>query len=396
MISGRDEAISVLRREQQAVRRRCGLDEPFNSDDMLVRTLQRAETRESTAVRRNGKIRDGLYSYREMMEPVRWSRTRDIIKRVVPGVDEDPIYLESIARQAASIEIILRQEHTQTLNPRNAELCDHVLIGTIPTLNSSAYTTRTRDYFTVLVSVGLIDFLYQVTKAMVLCWQPVTAHKHADVSFDNSPETVRKVLASNPLPLAYFTHTLSGYLFRGQPHVIGYSPPPVEYQYPLVLHTNFNERFVLAHEYAHTLFNMLDLTDPNFFGPKEEFAADTIAFLLLVDSGRALDDFPPNVSVQSVFLVLAALKVLREALDIIRHGEIREDRVFLNHPPITQRMETLQHLFQDKIDNGRVMNSITPLLRPAETLSLLWRDAQPYFLRAKAESQELHAIWTDV
>jgi hypothetical protein len=396
MISGRDEAISVLRREQQTARRRCGLAEPVNSDDMLAHTLQRAETRENTAERRNGKIRDGLFGYSETLEPVRWSRTRDIIQRVVPAANEDPVYLEIVARQAASIEIVLRQENAQTLNSRNNELCNHVLIGTIPTLDSSAYTSRTRDYFTILISVGLIDFLYQVTKAMVLSWQPVAPHKNASVGFDNSPETVRQVLASNPLPLAYFTHSLSGYLFRGQPHVIGYSPPPVEYKYPLQLHTNFNERFVLAHEYGHTLINMLDISHPDFFGPKEEFAADVFAFLILVDSGLVLDGMPPNVSLQSAFLVLTALQVLREALDLVRHGEIREDRGFVSHPPIAQRMETLQYLFQDKIDDGRVMNSITPLLRPAQTLSLLWHDAQPYFLRARAESQKLHAIWSDV
>lgn len=211
-----------------------------------------------------------------------------------------------------------------------------------------------------------------------------------------STSAALELLASNPVPLGYFIQTLSRYLFMG-PQMLRYtySPPPIEYQYPLQMLTDLNERFVLAHEYGHVLFNFLDIADPNFFGKKEEFAADMFAFNVLIDSGLILEEVPASTSLQSAFLVLTALQILREALDLIRHGEICEDRGFLGHPPIAQRMETLQRLIQNEIDDGREINSLALLLRPAQTLSLLWRDAQDYF-RPMTRSQEPHAIWTSV
>ena len=68
---------------------------------VLDLALQRVDQIERGAVCKDGVIHSGPLRYPEQTERLRWARTRDIIKRMSPGQDEDAIYLQMIARQGA-------------------------------------------------------------------------------------------------------------------------------------------------------------------------------------------------------------------------------------------------------------------------------------------------------
>ena len=138
---------------------------------ILEATLKQAELRQKQSKREGQFIRSGIFKYPSVTEELRWQRTRDVIQRVKPGIDEDPVFLEILARQAASIEIILRQEHVSP-NPRTSASCDHILLGTTVELKPSALSQPVGDDFLVILSYGLLSFLYQATKSVVMSWRP--------------------------------------------------------------------------------------------------------------------------------------------------------------------------------------------------------------------------------
>ena len=166
-------AIDILRNVQEECRRRLGISAPLKTEQMIVEeTLKQAERRQSQSKREGEYLRSGIFKYPLMTEELRWQRTRDVIKRVHPGVDEDPIFLEILARQAASIKIILRQEQISP-NPKTSALCDRILLGTTVELKPSALSQPAGDDFLVILSYGLLSFLYQAAKSVVMSWRPV-------------------------------------------------------------------------------------------------------------------------------------------------------------------------------------------------------------------------------
>jgi hypothetical protein len=374
-----------------------GIVVPIGKGDTLQRALQRAEERESQSTVRGDLIYSPEFKYPVHTERLRWTRTRDIISRSSPGDDEDANYVEMIARQAASVEMILRGEHEGSArNARNAEICDRVLLGTFPTINPDAFARRQDDFFFVLVSAGLIEFVYQASKAVVLSWKPTAPSGGAAVAFKGEPEDVEAVLAENPLPLSLLAMTLQEYLFNGLPRAIGYAPPPQNYQLPLLILTNFNERFIVAHEYGHTLHDALDMVHPGDSVITEEFAADILGFQLALQSGWVLDRMPPNFSTQGAYFVLTALDIIRKALDVVRYGEVREDRRFASHPPISHRLERLRQCYLQTISDREDSLSIRPALQPANTLELLWTRLLDEGMKEKWRGRNLHPIWEGV
>jgi hypothetical protein len=73
----------------------------------LVAALDRAAHRQATSVREGPYIRDEVFRYPFNAEQARWDLTRQIIERVNPGPWEDPVFLEILARHAASVELAL-------------------------------------------------------------------------------------------------------------------------------------------------------------------------------------------------------------------------------------------------------------------------------------------------
>ena len=393
--ASREAALAELRYQQEQARARLGIVVPIGHGDTLQGALQKAGERESQSSIRGDWIHSSGFKYPTHTERLRWARTREIITRSSPGADEDSSYLEIVARQAASVEMILRGEQGDQHNTRNAAICDHVLLGTFPTINPDAFARRHRDFFFVLLSAGLIEFVYQAAKAAVLSWKPVMPGGGA-AAFKSEPEDVEAVLAENPLPVSLLGMTLQAYLFRGLPRAVGYSPPPRNYQLPLQILTNCNERFIVAHEYGHTLHDALDVVHPGASVIEEEFAADIFAFHLVVASGRVLDLMPPNFSTQGAYFTLTALDIIRQALDLVRYGEIREDRGFAGHPPVAHRLERLRQCYLQTVSNRDDALSIRPALSAARTLQLLWSRLRKEGAEEKWPGCELHRIWKGV
>lgn len=386
-------AIRQLQKQQKSALVNAGFDRSF-CDDTLAKALQWVDTRESYSVLDGDEIHDGLYQYPAELERLRWQRTRDILHRVSPGNSEDPHYIEILARQAASIEVILRQEHTGSPHQKISQMCNKVLLATIPTLNPSAFSSRYKGFYFVFISAGLIDYLYQISKAVVLSWRQL--HRPgASASFSGLPEDIDYVLGKNSYALDMLREVTDAYMFLGVPRAPDFaSPVPNDHLFPLQLLTNFNERFVIAHEYGHSLFGQADIAVADTHD--EEHSADAFAFDYVAQSAWVLDRVPPNFSLQGVFFVLTTLQIIRKTLDLLRYGEIRTDKGFLSHPPVSQRFEYARHLYLTKISNQDDKYSIRPALQPAYALRYLWNKLQGHFVEQWRKGRKLHPIWKDI
>lgn len=387
------EAVNELRKRQQASRLRVGVANPINTSGVLELALQRADRRERNAVHREGFIVDGPFRYPEHTERLRWARTRDIIKRVSPGQDEDPNYLEMIARQAASVEMILRHEHEAEANGPVSAICDHILLGTIPTFEASAYESRYGDFYYVLISSGLIEFAYQLAKSVVLSWKPMPRTSGTRVSFSPNLEDVDEVLASYSYPLELFKQTLASYMFHGRPRVESNSPPPSHYHPPLSILVNSSERFVIAHEYGHALHEARDMVYPEMGPTNEEFSSDFFAFYMLEKSGLVLDGWSQNFSLQGGFFVLGVMNVIKDALDLIGFGEPDINERFSGHPPPSDRIALWKQFYLDRVSNQDDSLSIRIALFPCQTLNKLWARIRERCSEEWPGSQALHPIW---
>lgn len=389
-------AMVEMRQQQRLARERMGVMTKVSKGDALAVALDCAERRERKAVPHGDMVFSAPYRYPASTERLRWARTRDILQRTSPGPDEDGVYLEMIARQAASIEIILRQEHTAAPSLRYQQICDRVLLGTMPQLDLSAAARRHGDCFFVQISAGLIEFAYQAAKAVVLSWKPVAAAAGSGYGFKCEPADVQEVLASDPRPLTLLRMTLENYLFNGLPRAVGYALPPLNYQAPLSLLTASNERFVVAHEYCHTLHDALDIVHGGNAMHGEEFAADVLAFHLIAESGHVLDLLPPNLSTQGAYFVLTVLDVLHQALDRVRFGAARGDLPFAGHPPVSQRLQVLRECYLQTVTPEDNDDSIRAALFPANTLSLLWERLLDDGVVPAWHGRTLNRLWDGV
>jgi len=224
----------------------------------------------------------------------------------------------------------------------------------------------------------------------------VPAAHGARYAFKCEPDDVAGVLARNPLPVKLLGATVEHYLFNGLPRAVGYSPPPENYQAPLGMLTNFNERFIVAHEYCHTLHDELDIVHPGSGMHGEEFASDIWAFHLVVESGQQFDLLPPNLSAQGAWFVLAARDVIRQALDLARFGEVRDDTGSATHPPIARRLGVLRECYLQSVSPEDGDLSIRAACFASSTLELLWRRVLDGGVAARWHGRSLHRIWEGI
>lgn len=210
-------ASSILKRVQEQDRRDLGYELKFTEAEVIALALQQARLREEQSIPEGEFRRVGAFKYPAGIEELRWQRTKNIIQRVRPGVDEDPVYLEMLARQAASVEMILRQEYTSSPNPKAAALCDRVLLGTTGRLDPIEESRPAGDDFLVILSHGFLSFLYQTAKAVILSWRQVEPQPGSKYALSPLPEDIEYVLKNNPYPLELLFKTLWEYLFNGNP-----------------------------------------------------------------------------------------------------------------------------------------------------------------------------------
>lgn len=397
MGQGRAAAVYEVRRQQE----RAWLDlvpggrEANDAGAIIEQALLRADKREQEADADKDHVYASGFRYPIEMERLRWARTRDIIHRVAPGPYEDSTYLEMLARQAASVEIILSQAHTGQPSAKIESLCKRLILGTLPSLSPTASTSKVRNYSTLFVSGGLIDFLYQLAKYVLLSWD-INRGDDRIIRTDGRPDTMDRVLAEKPEIIDQLIKTYLAFIYEGRPRCKGGIAAPPEIHTPLQVLVNFNERFILAHEYAHTLFDAiggeqsLTMTERD-----EESHADVMAFFLVNESGLVLDGMPPVVSSQGIFFVLAAMETLRRAVDLARHGEVRKDEGFASHPPVAQRHALMKNVYLQKISDKDDDQSIDGALTPTRSLLHLWQHLESPLIEQHRRGRPLHAMWAD-
>ena len=394
-----DVAIDELQAHQAECCRLLRITPRHTDAETLQLTLQFAKQYEQQSRRDGDYIRIGVFKYPAKLEELRWQRTREVIQRVRPGVDEDPRYLAMLARQAASIEIVISRAQTGSPDPKTLAQCDHVLLGTTAMLDMNASSKEASGYALVLLRYGLIDFFYQAAKAVVLSWRPLQPKPGTSGGMGCGIADIEQVLARNPHPLELLSKTLHTYMFQGQPRAVGYDPPPAVYVPALGLLTNFTERFVIGHEYGHALGQQMN---PKYVRPAgvsvwaDEFNADFLALVFTIMSGESLDLVPPNVSLQGGFFTLYALEVIRKTLDLIRTGSVQQDKGDKTHPPNQQRIDFLKDLYKQQHfeSNEKYDLDVERALIPGKTLDFLWSRIQHQFLEARRQGQILHSIWS--
>jgi hypothetical protein len=378
----------------------------FTSGSVEAKTLALAKKRETGSHRDNKFIYTRGFQYPVESEQIRWQHTREIIKRVEPGMYENPAYLESLARQTASIEMTLRGELDGSLNERIAKVTERVLLASVPEpfVNASSESEKAciqSDYVLVFISYGLIQVLYQMARAVVLSWKPKTPPPGSASCFSSLQEDTEAVLAKNPYPVDLLLETLKSFLFEGVPRDPAPMPLKLHYALPLSMLVALSERYVIAHEYGHALFHHplgKDLGIPSLPEEKawdKEYLADAFAFFVVLASAEHLDLFPDTMALEGPLFALQVIDVLREATDVIRSGMVMADRGFDTHPPTRLRMEVIKALYR-KIccqDDGDYQMMKGALL-PGETLLLLWKYALPKLAACKG-SAKLHPIWGD-
>lgn len=393
-------AIAELRAQQRHAREAVGLGAPLFREDQLGRALAAATAREAgTRVDPPWAITDSGKRL-HAMEQVLWQRTRRILERTVPGPDEDGRILEMIARQAASVEMAMCGELVDGADPPlgpphpgMADLCSRLLLGTLPTQNPGASARAHGDFYFAQLSAGLLDYAYQVTKVTVQAWPEKPAPKGSMVSFGGRPEEIEAHLDSHPEVLDRLRLTLERYLFHGVPRERDAVPPPGHYAVPAAMITQWNERFVVAHEYAHVLHDAQDIVYPDGGRQGEEFGADVCAFRWLVRSGIHLDRVAPNMATQGAHFVITALEVLRQARDIVRHGQVQPWVADGEHPPPAQRLALLAECHRRWISAEDDDLSIVGALVPVRTLHTLWRRLQADARVAAWRGRTLHPLW---
>lgn len=223
------EAIDKLRHDQEEDRVRLGIVPYRTESQVLDLALKHANSYEEESRYQGDFIRIGVFKYPTRLERLRWQRTREVIRRVRPGVDEDPRYLAMLARHAASLELVLSQLHTGSPDSKMLALCDHVLLGTRAQLYADSYSEKEGDRVLVVLSYGFIDFVYQVAKAVVLSWRPLKPRPGTSGGLGASIADIEEVLHSDPRPLELLSKTLHGYMFEGRPRAARYDPPAAEY-----------------------------------------------------------------------------------------------------------------------------------------------------------------------
>lgn len=389
------DAHEKLRAIQNAAHLRTGLEAQFKEVDTTIAALGRAELRETSSVIEGDIIRDYAFKYDTKVERERWRRTRQILARTQPGPHEDPIEVEMVARQAASIEMILNRYANERQYPKLKDLTERVLVGTVPTPKPIANSRRSGKNFFILISIGLIEFVYQVTKATVLSWKLTGSPNSRRSSFSDSLDDVEEVLATNPMPKNILLFALKSFIFHGMPSGFGRFNIPKVYFLPLNWITNCNQRFLLAHEYSHMMFDELDLVfDVSNRNHVEEHLADMFGLKLLMNSAEELDNVAPNIACQGAFLTLGAVEILQEALCMAMPARSESADNKSSHPIESSRIDLLSKHYTEEVGRHHDMLAITPAIFPAQTLRLVWANTKAEF-EDIVDKQDFtpHEIW---
>lgn len=359
----------------------------------LAAALRAAHAYERSAEVEGDQVRVGAFRYDTATERERWHRTREVIERCAPGPHEDGNYLALLAREAATLEMYASEPD---MNPDFADVLRRTVFGTTGRPGSHASTHLVVGRATVvLMSAGMMYFLYQAAKSVVLAWHAVDPPDGALTAFSSRTEDIRAVVDRDPTAADWLTGLLSAWLFDGIPRPPESSPPPLRYQPSLSLLTSTSERFILAHECVHAAVDLLrppGFADaPVLTGWGKEFRADTWGAIMVVQSAARYDRFAPNMALQGPVLAMKAHELVDRALAFVRPAGARS-----SHPPFEQRLQAVFDAYAHLPGiAGHPDLRPEPALAAANTLELLWERVAGNLERRLRSGESLHPIWTN-
>ena len=362
------------------------------SEDASAIALKHVREREQAAVVEGDYIREGYFRFPAVTERARWNYTRTVIDRCAPGPHEDGNYFALLAREAASVEMYL----TGLGNPIVNDAVQRIIFGTTGHPSSHARSQLVKDVTIILMSAGMIYFMYQSAKSVVLSWKPV--HSQRGSTFSSNLEDTRQILDRDPTAVNHMADLLLEWFFKGVARPSSSTQPPAIYIPPLALLSRCAERFVLGHEYAHALIDLMHLPVDDVLdvlgrpsGPvteawTKEFRADALATIMVMESAGDFDRFSPNMSLQGAVLAMKAHDLVEGAL-----RRIGLPRNLTTHPPFQQRLDFITRVFSETTNlKDFPINSV---IAPAQSLELIWERVSPKIERKLNSGKQLSPIW---
>jgi hypothetical protein len=334
--------------------------------------------------------RVGVYRYWRPTEDERRARTSRIIKRVQPGPYEDGQHLESLAREAAAIEMTIAPDPDGSWL---GQLVSRVLLGTTDEPRSHAATGRRGDAVFIRLSAGLLDFLDLSALCFVLALKPSTPPPDAGSSFSARPEDTAAMLDEDPVVVNLLHNALAGWLCHGSistDEVVAGNQGSRRFAGMVRW---FAQRFVVAHEYGHALHLLgapipIDGESPRAKENRFDFNAAALVFR----SARA-DRVQPNIALQGAVLAMKSQELIDRALILAYGGDESALEPLATHPPFLQRLQQIYDFYAEEI-KGRSDPQLEPaaLTVPADTVELIWERVKPK-LQQSLEDRLLHQIW---
>lgn len=340
-------------------------------------------------------IRVGPWLFTREVEEERWARTLHIVERAQPGPYEDGAYLETLAREAAAIEM--------TLAPAAGgpsvfgRALERIVLGTVDDPTGHAGVARLGDGVAVTISTGLVDFLCAAATSVILALRPKPSPAGVLTTLSARPDDTVEMLAGDDAPVVHLEHAMAGWLLRGSVRAHPAPSVPDVYRPMLALLTAFAQRFVVAHEYGHALVDRLGVrmawpTGPSPDAIDKEFRADLLG-AHMVFSSAALDRVKPNIALQGAVLAMKSQELIERAVEMVRGGESVGVAPPSTHPPFALRLENLYRFYAYLIrETNDPRLAVEALAVPADTAELLWRRARPR-LAESLVNRRPHPIW---
>lgn len=376
----------------------------LSGTDPRTLALERAAARMDPSLRDGDYVYDGAFRYPLRTEELRWTRTRAIIDRVGPGPDEDGGYFELLARQAAAVELVLlgmAEAEDKGLDFPIGPALDAILLGTTGEPRSNATTSRLQNSSaaSIALSAGMVYLMYQASKAVVLSWEPKPVPEGHTAAFAIAPEDVVAVLDADSRPVDQLASTFIAWLLTGVARAADSRAPDPMYHPPLALLINNSERWVIAHEYCHALFDGPPRPRPRWLPQpttpyEKEFRADLFATVVLIAAGDMLDGMAPNMVLQGAALAMKVHEIADRVIHLGRGGTGDPLWASTSHPPFDERATAVFAAYADVVGAAIRDLPLEPAYAVALTLDELWRRARTKIVSALGAHPRLHPLWS--
>ena len=355
--------------------------------------LARVDERERLGVPAGDDVRVEGFTFGASSERARLDRTRAIIDRIEPGPYEDGIKLEILARQAATVELALLDLDTDLDARPIARALDRVILGTTGWQRHDAVTSKVAGASVITFSDGMMTAYYQSAKAVVLAWPLVTGDDGLEY-LSTRLEVMAAGLDRDAAPVLQLEETFGNWFYSGRPLPQRSVPPASEQRRrALTVVTACMERFVLAHEYVHAVFDQQGAPFPGgepATAIEREVRADLVAAQLVMGSASVWDRFAPNMSLQGALLAVRIHEVVQEALTTAGRPEAAPSET---HPPLRDRIDMLVDLYRQDVHQEGTDLDVRGMLYATQTLDELWGRARVPLGEWLTSDRAFHATW---